>query len=72
MQADYADTKRDIACLNAVVCNLDIFIKQNGGEDRSALRMDLFRYRALLEQARSLAVKIAAKMASEYGAQPPC
>lgn len=58
MQRDLADTESDITALSNIVGGLDTFITRNGGEDRSAFKMDRLKYLALLEQARSLKKKI--------------
>lgn len=58
MEADLVATERDIVCLSNIVGNLDIFITQSHGEDRSAFRTDRLKYSALLAQAHELKQKI--------------
>lgn len=56
--ADLNFTNADIRRLEAIVPNLEEFIMDSGGEDRSACKMDLLRYRAYLDQAKGLRLRI--------------
>lgn len=58
MEKDFEDTTRDIHNLFEIVQGLEGFITQSGGEDRSWLKADLFKYKGLLAQARELKEKI--------------
>lgn len=54
IEADIADTKRDISCLKSITDSLRVFIYQPGSEDRSMFKVDLFKYEVLLTQGRDL------------------
>jgi hypothetical protein len=58
IQADLKATEKDIERLVAITRNLDAFIRDSLGEDRSAFRTDLVKYQGLLEQAEGLHVRI--------------
>jgi hypothetical protein len=58
IEKDLADTERDIEALQSITAGLRTFVYQNGGEDRSREKMDLFRYEALLVAGKSLRDKI--------------
>ena len=58
IEIDLANAESDIQALSNIVGSLDVFITRNGGEDRSAFRMDRFKYQSLLSQAHSLKQKI--------------
>jgi hypothetical protein len=70
MRQDYGNTLHDINALQKAVDGIELFTTHSGGEDRSGFRMDLFKYKSLLSQARALADTIEAKMISEYGVTP--
>lgn len=55
MHTDLENTKADIARLVAICKNLESFIQNSGGEDRSFLKMNLLKYRGLLASADTLA-----------------
>lgn len=55
---DLLNTQRDYKCILSICENLETFITQSGGEDRSKYKLDLFRYKALLQQATELEIKI--------------
>lgn len=52
--ADLANTESDIVALSNIVGGLDTFMTRTGGEDRSAFKMDRFKYAALLAKAHRL------------------
>lgn len=58
IEADLNETERDIVTLDMIVQNISDFITRSHGEDRSAFRMDLFKYEALAGQARGLRERI--------------
>lgn len=58
IEADLAATERDINSLERICDGLRVFIEQSHGENRSAFRMDLFKYTALGTQARTLKQRI--------------
>ena len=64
VEADLNATELDIEALDRIVQNLRFFIQASHGEDRSAFRVDLLKYEALAEQARTLRTRIRRVMSS--------
>lgn len=62
MISDCEATQRDLERLDAIIFNLELFIRDSGEEDRTGFRMDLFKYQSLRSQAFILVVKITAKI----------
>ena len=62
MNQDLVNTEGDIYRLRAIVANLCGFIQYSGGENRKHLRMDLFKYEAMLSEAEVLKGKIQEKI----------
>lgn len=58
MQLDLANTESDITALTKITEGLATFTSITGGEDRSAFRMDHFKYSGLLAQANQLRARI--------------
>lgn len=58
MEADLAATEKDINSLKRICNGLNAFMTYTGGEDRSAFRMDLFKYAGLEAQAQRLKQRI--------------
>lgn len=63
MKADLDATQRDIGRLEDIVEALDLFISDSYGENRSAFKTDLLKYRALLIQAERIKTAIANRIA---------
>lgn len=59
---DLVNTRTDISVLEDIVDNINLFMTHSGGEDRSAFKTDLVKYKALLEQARRLEFVISKKL----------
>lgn len=62
VQADYAATLRDIERCAIIAANVRLFMEDSVGEDRSKFKMDVFKWEALLSQARRLRDKIQLKL----------
>ncbi len=59
---DYNATVEDISRLGQIVEQLECFITDSHGEDRSAFKTDLLKYRALLNHATALRLRILVKL----------
>jgi hypothetical protein len=55
---DLEYTRNDIRVLNTIISNLSDFIYNSGGEDRSSLKIDLYKYQSLLNQAKIIELRI--------------
>lgn len=64
IEVDLAATQRDVRRLTSIVNNLDSFITDSCGEDRSRLRVDLMRYRSLLATSIELEGRISEALAA--------
>ena len=60
IEADLANTHKDTVRLLLITVNLELFIRESGGENRSGFRRDLMKYQALLSESRALTLKIQA------------
>ena len=48
----------DVARLSLIVENMEMFIRDSGGEDRSIFKIDLLKWKAILEDGRNLIQRI--------------
>lgn len=71
IEADLAAAVRDISRLEAIVDNLNNFILDSAGEDRSGFKADLFKYEALMMQARNLRGRILSAQRKATNFQTP-
>ncbi len=62
MKADLAATQRDFKRLSTICSNLEDFMRDSGGEDRRAFRVDLLKFEGLQAQAERLIFTITARM----------
>lgn len=65
-QSDLSHTQIDIQRLRSIVYNLEKFIYESGGENRSFLRGDLVKYEGLLKHAETLESKIQTHISKLY------
>lgn len=69
IESDEQATLNDIIRLQLICENLEMFIRDSGGEDRRCFKADLMRFQSILDQGRRLLVRIQEVKAAR-GGQP--